>query len=990
MPPPPPPGTEHNRAARKNEPIAIDSDSDSDGFEITGTTASQEPKSQPSSSRPKAPHSKPEAQPEESPVGADALRSLVPDRAKLEQERLERARKRQQEQGSLPLDPAKIPDVLDGRPPASMLDGKGAAQAVMADREAQSVINAALRNVGLGSAGISSKSAVASGRPAVSNTAGIQPASSAAAASSSAQAVDSAGLYWWNGLTSQGPSQSGTSSSASSARAGGPSTKLPPPPSSSSASPAPNAAPSTRINKRPRSNEGMATNSPGPAEQPVAKRRQADSVPVALPASSTYDANATIQLTDRFWHGTVKHSFNCYAPTSEPGVRMVDMVQPRGRVSASSSLSGRSSSVETRLEEVVASSYCCDFEWLANEVLPTGKSWAEGGTCPEITFIAHSSDPNQRGVLPKMQGLPNWTIIMPIHPSAPPPRASGSSGSAPARGGFFYGVMHCKFIVLFYPKSHMRFILLSGNLVEHDWDQIENTAFMQDFPALSASDLADDRIRARKSTSSPFGIELLKLFNVLSLPKQHSARARLAEYDLSQAVGSLVISAPQRQAPSAWDQVNQWGVGRLGAVIRAPFAEGGVGLQPVRSGVDLEAQGSSLGDLRLRWLQHFHLLASGIDPTAGGRPALPLPGAAAKASQKYGDLLWPPASVLSALSGAGGGSKKGRIVPGLVAPQGSTKEGTRPPPRKLTRLQRPSEFLCPPIRICFPTARWVKESAVEGPPGAGTFFAKKQKFLEGSFKHLFYQPVSKRGNVMMHAKTLIGLQPGYDLEDALVVSPSSAASIQEGKKKTGFASSGSTLGAASSSSSGPDRDGLNGKGKGKGKAQGGTATDSILISDSDDSEREAGINGTKKTTTKGTLSTGDASGEGKGKGKSTTGANDAKEGGGAGDRREAIGWVYCGSHNFTPSAWGTITDKKEIPSISMSNWEVGIVFPLFDARDAKQGTAADEGFDLHAHVSTLARNAVVYRRPLEPYRQDDVPWDQTAPENLALLGGAGS
>jgi len=107
---------------------------------------------------------------------------------------------------------------------------------------------------------------------------------------------------------------------------------------------------------------------------------------------------------------------------------------------------------------------------------------------------------------------------------------------------------------------------------------------------------------------------------------------------------------------------------------------------------------------------------------------------------------------------------------------------------------------------------------------------------------------------------------------------------------------------------------------------------------------------------------------------------------------ETIGWVYTGSHNFTPSAWGTLTEKASIPTLSMSNWELGIVLPLFDARDRTPRAGPPSGggssarpLDLYAHISTLARNAIVYKHPLERYKADDVPWDQFAPENKVLM-----
>ena len=39
-------------------------------------------------------------------------------------------------------------------------------------------------------------------------------------------------------------------------------------------------------------------------------------------------------------------------------------------------------------------------------------------------------------------------------------------------------------------------------------------------------------------------------------------------------------------------------------------------------------------------------------------------------------------------------------------------------------------------------------------------------------------------------------------------------------------------------------------------------------------------------------------------------------------RNEAYGWVYCGSHNFSPSAWGRISKS----SVFMYNYELGLLF----------------------------------------------------------------
>ena len=44
--------------------------------------------------------------------------------------------------------------------------------------------------------------------------------------------------------------------------------------------------------------------------------------------------------------------------------------------------------------------------------------------------------------------------------------------------------------------------------------------------------------------------------------------------------------------------------------------------------------------------------------------------------------------------------------------------------------------------------------------------------------------------------------------------------------------------------------------------------------------------------------------------------------------KSLVGWLYVGSHNFTPSAWGTLSGTSNKPSLSVSN-----TYPLFEVRE---------------------------------------------------------
>ncbi|KAG5640710.1 hypothetical protein DXG03_007467 [Asterophora parasitica] len=77
----------------------------------------------------------------------------------------------------------------------------------------------------------------------------------------------------------------------------------------------------------------------------------------------------------------------------------------------------------------------------------------------------------------------------------------------------------------------------------------------------------------------------------------------------------------------------------------------------------------------------------------------------------------------------------------------------------------------------------------------------------------------------------------------------------------------------------------------------------------------------------------------------------------------AVGWAYVGSHNFTPSAWGTLSGSGFNPILNISNYELGIVFPLKDKEHA----------DL---VSCFKRPPRKYAAQDEPWIQEESPYHQ--------------
>ncbi|KIK15083.1 hypothetical protein PISMIDRAFT_336014 [Pisolithus microcarpus 441] len=52
--------------------------------------------------------------------------------------------------------------------------------------------------------------------------------------------------------------------------------------------------------------------------------------------------------------------------------------------------------------------------------------------------------------------------------------------------------------------------------------------------------------------------------------------------------------------------------------------------------------------------------------------------------------------------------------------------------------------------------------------------------------------------------------------------------------------------------------------------------------------------------------------------------------------KEPIGWAYVGSHNFTPSAWGTLSGSGFNPILNNVNYELGILFPLYSEQEVER------------------------------------------------------
>ena len=92
-----------------------------------------------------------------------------------------------------------------------------------------------------------------------------------------------------------------------------------------------------------------------------------------------------------------------------------------------------------------------------------------------------------------------------------------------------YGCMHIKLLLLWYP-GFMRLILPSANLIQLDWEDLENIVYFQDFPRISSQN------------DSQFYKDLVKILRDLQVPK--TLIDSLENVDFSKARGRLVSSIP--------------------------------------------------------------------------------------------------------------------------------------------------------------------------------------------------------------------------------------------------------------------------------------------------------------------------------------------------------------------------------------------------------------------------------------------------------------
>ncbi|KAK7445706.1 hypothetical protein VKT23_014702 [Stygiomarasmius scandens] len=597
--------------------------------------------------------------------------------------------------------------------------------------------------------------------------------------------------------------------------------------------------------------------------------------------SSTGNVNGTTG-EELFWNGEIR-------PIAVQGSEPRKDKKPTFRLTQ---ILGKQSDISL----VILSTYALDLPWLYSLYDPS----------VPVVLVTHPLDKGTRATVKNV--MPNWIRTT--------PEIKGQGG---------YGCMHMKFMLIFYKSGRLRVAVTTANLVDYDWRDIENAAWVQDIAALTSSSHAKSDTKSLESFQHVFkrvldGLNVQPALDIMrkqghpSLPLPNTSDL-VTRWDWSRVKVSLVPSMSGRH--EGWPAVLGNGHTRLMKAIRnmgcrtgtnssvssfsspsasrtkSSSASSSSQKEKIKS-LAVQYLTSSTGQYSSTWLNEFFYSARGESPEDW--LDLKLTG---KGATKTRWSVWG--------SGTSGGPNKG------VSEQ--------------------------ELSIVYPSRDRVRESRF-GERSGGTTFCTRKNWDSGSFpREMFRQSKSLAGGQgneypVMHTKMCIGV-----LSD-----PPKKKDTAQAKGKTK-----PTTAAANSKTRIQD------KGKGKAKAP---DPDIIDLVDSD-SDSDAIISVPTKTTipnsqpARKTKTTADKS-ETESETETETESDSSSDGLEIVD--PPVGWVYLGSHNFTPSAWGTVSGSAFNPVLNIRNYELGIVFPVRS----------------RAEIDRLS----LFERPLERYKQGDIAWIQ--------------
>ncbi|KAK4049746.1 hypothetical protein OIO90_005327 [Microbotryomycetes sp. JL221] len=176
-------------------------------------------------------------------------------------------------------------------------------------------------------------------------------------------------------------------------------------------------------------------------------------------------------------------------------------------------------------------------------------------------------------------------------------------------------LMHTKIIALFY-RDFCRICIPTANAVPYDWDTIDNSMYIHDFPLLK-SNVDHDKMTPRTNpTGTQFTKKLLDVLQSLYVPNNFVSPFR--KYDFSTSAQVRLIASTSGNW-TGWDEMKRGGGHPAMATILKDlgFSKGG--------SWSFEAQGSSIGMYTDNWLAQMCQSLAGRHPNEYYSKKTPLP-----------------------------------------------------------------------------------------------------------------------------------------------------------------------------------------------------------------------------------------------------------------------------------------------------------------------------------------------------------------------------
>ncbi|KAE9399899.1 phospholipase D/nuclease [Gymnopus androsaceus JB14] len=318
---------------------------------------------------------------------------------------------------------------------------------------------------------------------------------------------------------------------------------------------------------------------------------------------------------------------------------------------------------KTEIAFAILSTFALDLPWIYSLFDPS---------VPVIMV----SQPDSSGKSSVKNALPNWIKTSPF-----------------LKNG--YGCMHMKFMLIFYKTGRLRVVISTANLVAYDWKDIENAVWFQDIPPLSKH----ITFEKRNTESFPYvmkrvldNVHVIPALSIMlkqghpNLPIKATADI-CTQWDWSKVKVHLVPSVAGKH--EGWPNVIQTGHTRLMKTVRGMGLATGRGANEKK--LELEYQGSSIGQYTTQWMNEFYHSAKG---------------------ESAQDWLDKPKS-------------------------------------------RREKLPYPEMKVLFPTLATVRSSQHEERGGGTIFLRRAQWEARNFPRQLFYDSRSKAGNTLMHTKMII-------------------------------------------------------------------------------------------------------------------------------------------------------------------------------------------------------------------------------------------